>query len=66
LSAKTSKDSGKDFEKVNHSVIIMGWGEDADNGGKYWIVRNSYGKAWGEKGDFMVARGTDDFAIESE
>jgi hypothetical protein len=33
---------------------------------KYWIVRNSYGATWGDKGEFMVERGINAFAIEGE
>jgi len=51
---------------MNHSIVILGWGTDTQTGQKYWICRNSYGKKWGDDGDFLVARGKNDFAIESE
>ena len=57
---------GIEWQNLNHSVVIIGWGEDPKNQSKYWIVRNSYGPNWGDHGDFMISRGGDDFAIESE
>jgi C1A family cysteine protease len=47
-------------------VTIIGWGVDPESKQKYWIVRNSYGANWGDRGEILVARGTDDFGIESE
>ena len=32
-----------------HAVNIVGWGETPE-GCKYWIVKNSWGEEWGEKG----------------
>ena len=57
---------GIEWQNLNHSVVIIGWGTDPETSRKYWIVRNSYGPNWGDHGDFMIQRGTDDFAIESE
>ena len=45
---------------------MFGWGVDPKTNTKYWIVRNSYGSKWGDHGEFLVARGTNDFGIESE
>lgn len=42
--------SRPEWEKVDHSVLCYGWGEE--NGVKYWKVLNSWGKNWGEKGTF--------------
>ena len=33
---------------------------------KYWIARNTFGPKWGDKGDFYIRRGENDFGIESE
>ena len=50
---------------TDHSVVIIGWGHD-EKSGSYWVVRNSFGKEWGQQGDFQVAMGQNDFGIEAE
>lgn len=50
--------------KFNHYVSIYGWGQTAA-GGKYWLVQNSYGPAWGEEGNFRIVRGENNLGIET-
>ncbi|CAD8121312.1 unnamed protein product [Paramecium sonneborni] len=52
-----------EWEKVDHSVLCYGWGEE--NGIKYWLLQNSWGKQWGENGRFRMKRGLDESSIES-
>jgi C1A family cysteine protease len=66
VSNKNLGDQGMSWTNLNHSVVILGWGEDTNTATRYWIVRNSYGPNWGQSGDFMVRRGQDDMGIESE
>ena len=37
------------FKQINHGVTGVGYGVDP-KAGKYYIVRNSWGVAWGDKG----------------
>lgn len=53
------------FELTNHAVLVVGYGTDADTKEPYWIVKNSWGPQWGEKGFFRIRRGNDECAIES-
>jgi len=47
----------------DHVATIVGWGHSDST--EYWIVRNSWGTIWGEKGYFRVITGKNACGIES-
>jgi len=59
------RDEYNPFEMTSHAVTLVGYGVDPSTGEKFWNVKNSWGKFWGEHGYFRIRRGTNDCSIES-
>ncbi|KAK7342422.1 hypothetical protein VNO80_25373 [Phaseolus coccineus] len=47
--------TGKCGTEIDHSVTVVGYGKAGD-GTKYWLVKNSWGTEWGEKGYIRMKR----------
>jgi cathepsin C len=67
---KTWKQNGlsrPEWTKVDHSMTLVGWGEEMHNGEmkKFWLIQNSWGESWGDNGYIKFERGIDLFGIES-
>mmetsp|Transcript_93160 Transcript_93160/g.221613 ORF Transcript_93160/g.221613 Transcript_93160/m.221613 type:complete len:372 (-) Transcript_93160:150-1265(-) len=41
---------------VNHAVVLIGYGHDSEQNKDYWLIRNSWGESWGEKGFIRLLR----------
>jgi C1A family cysteine protease len=49
-------DTGCPRNSLNHAVTALGYGHDLESKLDYWIVRNSWGTSWGDKGHILMAR----------
>jgi len=43
---------------ISHAILAVGYGDG------YWLVKNSWGESWGEKGYVRIARGSNMCGIE--
>jgi len=50
-------------KSVNHGVTAIGWGKSGST--NYWLVRNSWGSSWGEKGYFRIVSGKNACGVET-
>jgi hypothetical protein len=44
-----------DCSVANHAVILVGYGLDTTTNLNYWLIRNSWGSYWGDKGYIKIA-----------
>jgi len=53
------------WEYTSHAVVVIGWGfSEAE--GKFWIIRNSWGRSFGMDGYLYFRRGVNDQGIEAQ
>eukprot|EP00937_MAST-01D_sp_MAST-1D-sp2_P001174 g1174.t1 len=50
--------------RVSHGVLFVGYGTTSD-GIDYWLMKNSWGKDWGEDGFFRILRGQNTCGVET-
>jgi len=53
-----------DLKIIDHIISIVGWGYDDKTDKQYWIIRNSWGEYWGERGFMRLVAGNNQLGTE--
>lgn len=59
----TTENCKNTADDVNHAVLAVGYG--VENGTPYWIIKNSWGAAWGDNGYFKMEKGKNMCGIQN-
>ncbi|KAI0495962.1 hypothetical protein KFK09_022269 [Dendrobium nobile] len=51
----SSDTCGSSPDDLNHAVLVVGYG--VEDGIPYWLIKNSWGKKWGDNGFFKIELG---------
>ncbi|CAJ1014659.1 Papain family cysteine protease/Peptidase C1-like family [Leishmania utingensis] len=51
-----------DGKQLNHGVLLVGYNMTGEV--PYWLIKNSWGENWGEKGYVRVRKGTNECLIQ--
>ena len=46
-------------DKLDHGVLLVGYGYDDEQGMGYWKIKNSWGPSWGEDGYIRICKDCD-------
>ena len=57
-------DVPRDLKIIDHIISIVGWGYDEKLDKPYWIIRNSWGEYWGERGFMRLVAGENQLGTE--
>ena len=49
----------KDLGMINHVVLLIGWDDEKEA----WLIKNSWGETWGEKGFGWIKYGSNNIGV---
>jgi cathepsin L len=47
------------MKDINHVVLLIGWDDEK----QAWLVKNSWGESWGEKGFAWIRYGSNNIGV---